>query len=90
MDTLSADESPRVRELIESRDCELVYLPAYSPDFNLIEEAFSEIKGMLGQAGARTQDALVDVLGEVLWAVSAHEARAYFEHAGYRLQAQLL
>jgi transposase len=35
-----------VRELIESRDCELTYLPAYSPDFNPIEEAFAKIKGM--------------------------------------------
>ncbi len=41
MDILSAHKPARVRELIESRDCELTYLPAYSPDFNPIEEAFS-------------------------------------------------
>ena len=35
-----------MRELIETRDCELIYLPAYySPDFNPIEEAFAKIKG---------------------------------------------
>jgi hypothetical protein len=45
---------------------------------------------MLRQAGARTKDALVDVLGEALSAVSAQEAQGYFEHAGYRLQAQYL
>jgi DDE superfamily endonuclease len=34
MDNLSAHKPARVRELIESRDCELTYLlPAYSPDF---------------------------------------------------------
>jgi transposase len=30
-----------VRELIEARGCELLYLPPYSPDLNLIEEAFA-------------------------------------------------
>ena len=80
-----------MRELIESRSCELVYLSAYSPDFNPIEEAFAKIKGMLRQAGARTKDALVDLLGKALWAISAQDARGgYFEHAGYRPQAQLL
>jgi transposase len=94
MDNLSAHKPARVRELIESRGCELIYLPAYSPDFNPIEEAFAKIKGMLRhmlrQAGARTKDALVDVLGEALSAISAQDARGYFEHADYRLRAQLL
>ena len=90
LDNLSAHKPARVRELIEGMGCELVYLPAYSPDFNPIEEAFSKIKGMLRQAAARTKDALVDVLGEALSAISAQDAQGYFEHAGYRSQAQLL
>lgn len=47
MDNLSAHKGERVRELIEARGCELLYLPAYSPDFNPIEEAFSKVKGLL-------------------------------------------
>ena len=90
LDNLSAHKPARVRELIEERGCELVYLPAYSPDFNPIEEAFGKVKGMLRQAAARTKDALVDVLGEALSAISAQDARGYFEHAGYRSQARLL
>jgi transposase len=83
MDNLSAHKPAKVRELIEGRGCELIYLPAYSsPDFNPIEEAFAKIKDMLRQAGARTKDALVGVLGEALSAVSAQDARGYFEHAG--------
>jgi hypothetical protein len=40
MDNLSAHKPARVRELIEERGCELIYLPAYSsPDFNPIEES---------------------------------------------------
>jgi transposase len=90
MDNLPAHKPARVRELIEERGCELIYLPAYSADLNPIEEAFSKIKGILRRAGARTKEALLEVLGEALCAVSAQDARGYFEHAGYRPQAQLL
>ena len=34
MDNLSAHKGERVRELIEGRGCELLYLPPYSPDLN--------------------------------------------------------
>jgi len=34
MDNLPAHKPARVRELIEERGCQLVYLPSYSPDFN--------------------------------------------------------
>ena len=40
LDNLSAHKSERARELVEERGCQLLYLPAYSPDFNPIEEAF--------------------------------------------------
>jgi transposase len=90
LDNLSSHKPARVRELIEGRGCELIYLPSYSPDLNPIEEAFAKIKSILRQAGARTKDALVEVLGEALSAISAQDARGYFEHAGYRTQAQLL
>jgi transposase len=75
MDNLPAHKSVRVRELIEEQGCELIYLPAYSPDLNPIEEAFAKIKGMLRQAAARTKDALMEVLGEALSAVSSRDAR---------------
>src|SRR5215203_6560912 len=90
MDNLPAHKPARVRELIAERGCELIYLPAYSPDLNPIEEAFSKLKDMLRRAGARTKEALVEVLGEALSAVSSRDARGYFEHAGYRPQVQLL
>jgi transposase len=90
MDNLSAHKAKRIRELIEGHGCELLYLPAYSPDFNPIEEAFSKIKGFLRKVGARTKEALVEALGAALSAVSPEEVRGYFEHAGYHTAGQLL
>jgi hypothetical protein len=42
MDNLGAHRPKRVRELIEERGCELVYLPSYSPELNPMEEAFAK------------------------------------------------
>lgn len=88
MDNLSAHKGGRVRELIEGRGCELLYLPAYSPDMNPIEEAFSKVKGLLRKAEARTREALVEAMGMALSAVSARDARGFFEHSGYRALGQ--
>src|SRR5215211_7906520 len=54
MDNLGAHRPRRVRELIEERGCELIYLPPYSPDLNPIEEALSKIKHILRKIAART------------------------------------
>jgi transposase len=90
LDNLGAHKSERVRELIEARGCQLLFLPPYSPDFNPIEEAFSKIKGALRKAGARTREALIEALGVAISAVTTRDARGFFEHSGYCLPVQLL
>jgi transposase len=51
LDGLGAHRTDRVRELIEERGADLVFLPSYSPDMNPIEEAFSKIKQLVRKAG---------------------------------------
>jgi transposase len=80
----------RVRELIETRGCYLIYLPPYSPDLNPIEEAPSKVKYILRKFGARTKEALIEVMGLALAAVSAQDVRGFFVHFGYRTPAQQL
>lgn len=90
MDNLSSQEGSRIRELIESRGCELLYLPAYSPDLNPIEEAFAKLKVLLRKAEARTRETLLEAMGRALDAVTASDARGFFEHRGYHPLAQPL
>jgi transposase len=90
MDNLSAHKGGRVRELIEERSCELIYLPPYSPDFNPIEQAFSKLKASLRRAEARTREALIEAMGAALSTISAQDASGFFGHCGYRSAAQLL
>jgi transposase len=90
MDNLSSHRGSRVRELIEQRGCELIYLPPYSPDFNPIEEAFSKIKGLLRKAEARSREALIEAMGRAISAVTPQDAQGFFEHRGYSLAVQKL
>jgi transposase len=90
MDNLSSHKGSRIRELIEGRGCELLYLPPYSPDLNPIEEAFAKLKTLLRRAGARTRETLIEAMGRALDAVTASDARGFFEHRGYRPLARPL
>jgi transposase len=90
MDNLCVHKSETVRELIEGAGAHLLYLPPYSPEFNPIEEAFSKIKNLIRKAGARLHEALVAAIGEAICEVSEEDAKAFFEHCGYREAVQLL
>jgi transposase len=83
MDNLPAHTGGRVREIVEGRGCEVLYLPPYSPEFNPIEQVFSKLKGLMRKAGARTREALIEAMGIALSAVAARDARGFFEHCGY-------
>ena len=86
MDNLSAHKVRGIRELIEAQGAELLYLPPYSPDFNPIEKAWSKLKQLLRAAKARTAEALETALAEVLKAITADNAAAWFRHCGYGIQ----
>jgi transposase len=90
MDNLSAHKGGRVKEIIEGRGCELLYLPPYSPDFNPIEQAFSKVKGLMRRAEARTRQSLIEAMGLALSAVSTRDVRGFFGHCGYRSMDQPL
>jgi transposase len=90
MDNLTAHKGERIRELIEQRGCELLYLPPYSPEFNPKEEAFAKIKALVHKAEARTREALVEAIGKGISMVTAEDSRAFFDHCGYSTQVQLL
>ena len=64
--------------------CDLLYLPAYSPDYNPIEEAFVKLKQLLRKTAARGKGALVEATGVALSVVGTRDSRGFFKHAGYR------
>ena len=53
LDNLSTHKSPRAAQTLKERGCWFLFLPAYSPDLNPIEMAFSKLKAHLRRISAR-------------------------------------
>ena len=52
MDNVSVHMAEGVEKAIEAKGAILFYLPAYSPDFNPIEQLFAKLKSMLRKIAA--------------------------------------
>jgi transposase len=86
LDNLGAHKVKGVRELIESRGAQLLYLPPYSPDFNPIEQAWSKLKQLLRGVKARVLDQLEPAIAQAIAAITPQNAQAFFRHCGYGVQ----
>lgn len=82
-DNLSAHKCAAARELIEARGCELVFLPAYSPELNPIEQANAKLKSDLRGEEAREHGTLVAAVRKSARRLSPAMCRNFFSHAGY-------
>ncbi|KAF8813466.1 hypothetical protein BYT27DRAFT_7084852, partial [Phlegmacium glaucopus] len=62
------------------------FLPPYSPDLNLIEEAFSKVKAFIRRHGmlfSWNGDGMIFELMEIMKIITDNDAMGYFIHGGY-------
>ena len=83
MDNLRTHKIDGVAAAIEATGAKVRYLPAYSPDLNPIEMAFSKLKAALRKGVSRTVKALWKLIGKLLKTIATQECANYFRHAGY-------
>jgi transposase len=83
MDNLPAHKSATAQQAIQSKGAWLLFLPAYSPDLNPIEMAFSKLKAHLRARAARTIDDLWRAIGDICDLYDPQECFNYFKAAGY-------
>ena len=83
MDNLSPHKSDGTSQLIKAAGAEVLFLPAYSPDFNPIEKMWSKIKAFLRAVEARTPPELVAAIGSALATVTPQNALNWFASCGY-------
>ncbi len=91
MDNLSVHKDERVASLIAGAKCRLVgrplgSMPAYSPDFTPIEQAFSKLKSFLRRTEARTRERLEEATTAALATITATDAAGWFTACGYPLK----
>lgn len=88
VDNLKVHYSDRARAAIEACGAQLWYLPAYSPDLNPIEEAFSKVKTFLRSAQPRTLDDHSTAVWAALRTITPQDAAGWCAHAGYGTHRQ--
>lgn len=83
MDNLSPHKNESTLSLIVQAGAHVLFLPAYSPDFNPIEKLWSKVKTYLRSAEARTQPDLIQAIGLALATVTHRDAINWFASCGY-------
>jgi transposase len=86
MDNLSAHKTPRIRNLIEQAGVEILLLPAYSPEFNPIEQAWAKIKTFLRRCKTLTRDAFDQAFADAIQSVSMSDLIGWIRNAGYTIR----
>lgn len=83
MDNLAVHKVKGVDEALRAVGARAWFLPPYSPDFNPIEQAWSQAKSWLRKKSPPTFNRLVRSIGDALRRVTAEHSRNYFRNAGY-------
>ena len=83
MDNLAVHHHPAIRAAIEACGARLYYLPSYSPEFNPIERAFSQLKAFLRKVAARTIDQLGHAIRDAIPRFTPQHCANHFTAAGY-------
>ena len=83
MDNLGSHKSKAVRDAIRTAGARRLFLPAYSPDLNPIEQVFAKLKALLRKARARTCEAVAEAIGPLLGSFPPAECANYLRNAGY-------
>jgi transposase len=69
MDNINVHKTAKVKALIESVGCKILYLPTYSPDLNPIEHYWFKIKQQIRKIAGDFKDFFVAVEHGVLASV---------------------
>jgi transposase len=83
MDNLGSHKRQAIRRAIRAAGAKLLFLPAYSPDLNPIEQVFAKLKTLLRKLEPRSVDVTWRAIGQLLDAFNAEEGANYFANAGY-------
>ena len=83
LDNLPVHQASQVEQAVTSVKAEVLWLPAYSPDFSPIENCWSKVKTLVRGRQPRTPKELNAALRDALKAVTLDDIDGWFRHCGY-------
>ena len=83
MDNLGSHKAPAIRHAIRAAGARLLFLPAYAPDLNPIEQVIAKLKHLLRKAAERSKEAVWRKIGTLLDQFTPQECENYLRNSGY-------
>ena len=83
LDNLPVHQASQVEEAVAAVKAEVLWLPAYSPDFSPMENCWSKVKTLVRGCQPRTPKQLNVALSDALKAVTLDDIDGWFRHCGY-------
>ena len=85
LDNLSVHKVKRALKPLVDKGVKIEFLPSYSQDMNLIENAWSKIKAYLRKEKARTTNKLSAAIALAFDTITITDIMGWINHCGYRL-----
>ncbi len=83
LDNLGSHKGKAARQAIRKAGAHLLFLPAYSPDLNPIEQVFAKLKLLMRDASPRSVEATWRKAGQIIDLFTPIECSNYLANAGY-------
>ena len=83
LDNLGSHKAPAIRRAIRAAGARRMFLPAYSPDLNPIEQVFAKLKHLRRKAAERSKDTVWRRIGSLLDQFTPQECANYLGNSGY-------
>lgn len=83
LDNLGSHKGKPARAAIQAAGAHLLFLPAYSPDLNPIEQVFAKLKHFMRKARTRVFEDTWRAVGKTLDAFPPAECANYLKNSGY-------
>jgi len=80
MDNATIHKNTVQRSFLMSNGFDLVFLPAYTPQLNLIEELFSKWKHCIARLNPRTLDDLYNNINEAAGLITPEDCNGFYHH----------
>jgi hypothetical protein len=88
LDNLPVHQAGEVEQAVTEVKAEVMWLPAYSPDFSPIENCWSKVKTLVRGRAPRTPKELNAAPADALKAVTLDDIDGWFRHCGYEYQSK--
>jgi transposase len=83
MDNVAFHKVSKVKEMVEARGAELIYLPPYSPELSPIENMWGKLKTGLRALSARCENTFKSAVTKSLESIRQSDLLSWYKHCGY-------